>query len=136
MDRRALSYYNEDLGDWFAPTGVYELKIGSSSRDIRLTAKIDFKTDIKLPFVADENTVFGEFMHYPEGRAAMEYVLPKVSSFVGGGEAFDENASLSMMESMPIRQARSFGGITDEVIEETLRLINEAFGGKKACKPE
>ena len=136
VDRRALSYYNEDLGDWFAPTGVYELKIGSSSRDIRLTAKIDFKTDIKLPFVADENTVFGEFMHYPEGRAAMEYVLPKVSSFVGGSEAFDENASLSMMESMPIRQARSFGGITDEVIEETLRLINEAFGGKKACKPE
>ena len=77
LDKRAFSYYNEELGDWYAPNGKYDIMIASSSRDIRLTAEVTHKTAVKLPFVATENTVFGEFIDYAEGKATLDlYAAP------------------------------------------------------------
>jgi beta-glucosidase len=43
---RDLSYFEERLGDWYAPSGDYELLIGSASDDIRCSGRISF-TDRK-----------------------------------------------------------------------------------------
>ena len=37
---RDLSYYEERLGDWYAPSGTYRILIGHASDDIRLHADI------------------------------------------------------------------------------------------------
>lgn len=39
LDRRSLSYYNPDQGDWIMDPGEYEVQVGSSSRDIRLVGR-------------------------------------------------------------------------------------------------
>ena len=47
--RRAFSYYNPDIHDWYAEGGKYELRVGASSRDIRLTAEVELEPGKPLP---------------------------------------------------------------------------------------
>ena len=132
LDKRAFSYYNEELGDWYAPNGKYDIMIASSSRDIRLTAEVTHKTAAKLPFVATENTVFGEFMDYAEGKATLDLLFSKVAKGLLGGDHFEPEAVRSMIGSMPLRQIRSFGGISDELLQQAVDMLNKDFGGFKA----
>ncbi len=40
LDFRSFAYYNPEIGDWEASPGKYEIRLGSSSRDIRITAEV------------------------------------------------------------------------------------------------
>lgn len=46
LDSRAFAYYNTSLHRWYIENGAFEILVGASSCDIRLTAKID----IALPY--------------------------------------------------------------------------------------
>ncbi|MEN8250616.1 MAG: fibronectin type III-like domain-contianing protein, partial [Bacteroidota bacterium] len=41
LDRRAFMYYDVEINDWVAEPGEFEVLIGASSRDIRLTKKYE-----------------------------------------------------------------------------------------------
>ncbi len=131
LSKRDFSYYNEELCDWYAPTGKYTIMLGSSSADIRLSADLMLTATVKLPFVADENTTFEEFMDYPEGKEAFEILFGQVEKQMLGGEHFDENAVRAMLSGMPLRQIRSFGEITDEKMYAAIESLNRHFGGSK-----
>ena len=45
LDYRSFAFYNTLINDWYAQNGEYEILIGASSRDIKLTGKIDVKFD-------------------------------------------------------------------------------------------
>ena len=40
LDERAFSFYDQDLHQWIAEPGYFEIHVGSSSRDIRLSASV------------------------------------------------------------------------------------------------
>ncbi len=40
LDKNAFAYYSIPLKDWYVENGIYEILIGASSRDIRLTEKL------------------------------------------------------------------------------------------------
>ena len=52
LDYRSFAYYNVNLHDWHVESGIYQILIGSSSADIRLTSKYiiedkyDYSTDL------------------------------------------------------------------------------------------
>ena len=41
LDFRSFAYYNPEIGDWEAAPGKYEIRLGSSSRDIRTVEEIE-----------------------------------------------------------------------------------------------
>ncbi len=45
LDKRAFSFYNTAVSDWTIEEGDFEILIGSSSRDIRLTEKVFVQAD-------------------------------------------------------------------------------------------
>ncbi len=52
LDERAFSYYNVNICDWHAESGKYAIKVGASSRDIRLEGEVTVKTakaDVQVP---------------------------------------------------------------------------------------
>jgi len=45
LDKEAFAYFNTSLNKWHIESGMFQILIGSSSRDIRLTANVDYKSD-------------------------------------------------------------------------------------------
>lgn len=41
LDKRAFSYYNTNINDWHAESGLYDILVGASSQDIRLTGRLE-----------------------------------------------------------------------------------------------
>lgn len=47
LDKRSFAYYNVKLGDWHVETGEFTIKIGASSRDIRLETVITVESTVE-----------------------------------------------------------------------------------------
>lgn len=132
LDKRSFAYYNVEAKDWVAPTGVYGIEIGKSSREIVLSAdvKVNCTTVIKRTYTLD--SLMGEVMADPK---AMQVFMQMAAaspfgSMVGGmasGEASPEMLGMdvmAMIRDMPLRTLFGFVGLTDEQIGGILMLLN------------
>lgn len=59
MTEDDLSYFNSSLHQWVVENGQFDFYVGSSSRDIRLTASIDYRTDMKYTVGSDAKGMIG-----------------------------------------------------------------------------
>lgn len=135
LDKRAFSYFEESIGNWYAPSGDYEIYIGSSSRDLRGCLELKLTASEPLPMKVHENTVFEELFENPK---AYEVGKPLFDKFIAGmmqgnGESKKEESAVSedmmyaMMRSMPFRSLRSFAQLSDEEIAKIIKDINNAL---------
>ena len=46
LDKRAFAYYNVNLHDWHVETGAFEVLVGASSRDIKLSATVNVESTV------------------------------------------------------------------------------------------
>ena len=44
LTERAFAYYNVNIHDWHVESGVYQILVGASSRDIRLDGTVDVES--------------------------------------------------------------------------------------------
>ncbi|MBO4863783.1 MAG: glycoside hydrolase family 3 C-terminal domain-containing protein [Eubacterium sp.] len=120
LDKRSFAWFSEELNDWYAANGSYVIEIGKSSRDIVLTKEIKLTGSFQIPPVIDHDIQLGELLAYDKTRAFTEQQFAKASTqFSGEGGELDEMTK-AMMEYMPIRTLRSFGGMTNEAIAQIL----------------
>lgn len=47
LSKRAFAYYNVNLGDWHVESGDFEIMVGASSRDIKLTDTVNVKSTVE-----------------------------------------------------------------------------------------
>ena len=59
LSEEDLAYYNSALHKWVVENGRFDFYVGSSSRDIRLTASIDYSTEMCYTFGADAKGIIG-----------------------------------------------------------------------------
>ena len=131
LDKRSFAFWNVELHDWYAPTGEYEILVGSSSRDIRLTAKVEVTSTAKGVFKINENTVLEELLEHPVAAKCAEPLVKKfMSGMLGEGRSEAEKAAVSddmmmaMLYSMPLRALRSFLQMKDEEIAKFIEDTN------------
>jgi beta-glucosidase len=73
LDSRAFAYWSPKHSDWAISPGVFELRIGASSRDIRLTTTVELPgTGHRLPLTAGSS--LGEWLADPRGLAELSAV--------------------------------------------------------------
>ncbi len=128
---RDLSYYNEDMGDWYAPSGCYGLLVGHASDDIRLAAELHFTTTKTPPMTVDGSTTLGELMENPKTAA----VLGQLMQQAFGEGAADDNAGLqsddasvqATMLSMPLKSMASFAAMKEEQYQGMLDAFRAAL---------
>ncbi len=83
LDARDLSFWSESVRDWVLEEGDFEISVGSSSRDLRLTAS----TYIEAPRVAPplgSTSSLEEWLDDPAGAAALREVLGTVDGRLAG----------------------------------------------------
>lgn len=119
---RDLSFYHEELHDWYAPSGTYEILVGHASDDIRVNCELKFDTAKILPFEVTGATTIGELMNDPRTAQAMGETITKMMQSLGastggheergeeGSMGFDPDKMQAMLYGMPIKSLASFGG--------------------------
>ncbi|MCD7735608.1 MAG: glycoside hydrolase family 3 C-terminal domain-containing protein [Lachnospiraceae bacterium] len=139
VDYRSLAWYCTAIHDWYAASGEYEIAIGASSRDIRLSTVLTFENSRVLPLNVTRNTTIGELLTNPrtasymkEWRQKMLAVFAAPEGTEGAeetstsSEAISDEMNDAMMLSMPLRNLVVFGTCShaevDKLIEELQNL--------------
>ena len=128
LNKRSFAYYNVKLADWHVESGMFNIAVGSSSRDIRLTAALEVVSTTKLTEKFHRNTTVGDLLANPlTADKAKNY-----SSIFGFEDAMDDNPEmfLAMMRYMPLRALIGFGQgkYNEEDLAEDLRELNMLAG--------
>ncbi len=137
LGKRAFAYWNAQLHDWHVETGVFEIEIGRSSREIVLSREVAVESTVEVPQRFDVNTIFLDLQKSP---AAMEVVRPLIENAVQGisggdeersdaaAEAITDEMNQAMMRYMPMRSLASFSGgaLSYDQLAAMMEKLNKA----------
>ena len=133
LKKRSFAWYNTKVNDWYAASGMYEILIGSSSRDIRLTKTVELESTMKIPLEIHMNTTISELMGNEKAKEVIGDLVDQMMTNIGGGEegsaaneAITPEMMIKMMENSPLRALRSFAGISTEEVQELIKKLKEA----------
>ncbi len=131
LDKRSFAWYHTGLKDWYAASGDYEILIGASSRDIRLTTKVHMNSSQKLPLNLHMNTTLGELISDERTREFGCLLKQKMDKLFGADAKLTDNDSDedpmadAVATSMPIRNVAAFGLITKEALVKKLEELTQ-----------
>ncbi len=126
LEPRALQYYDDAQAAWVADPGAFELRVGRSSRDIRLRAAFTLEAEPQqeapveapapsAPARFSIDTHIGQILDDPDAKAALRSVI---------GEAVDL-PQLRMARDLSLRQAAAFA--PQQLTPELLATIDAAL---------
>jgi beta-glucosidase len=129
LDKRSFAYYNVDLKDWHVETGQFEIKVGASSRDIRLTTQVVVESSVDVPTdLITRNTLLGDLLTNSKYEKALQKHLEAFQKASGFGDALSENPEmlLAMMRYLPLRGMVLFGlgQFTETQLNELIADLN------------
>ena len=129
LNKRSFAWYNTELHDWFAASGDYEILVGASSRDIRLTVTLYLNSSQRLPMHVHMNTTLGDLLRNPETAEAAKKLIQKYLSGEAGSEAASEAVSeemtMAMTDSMPLRALMGFAGVSRKELDSVIEKLNK-----------
>lgn len=102
LDRRAFAYWDPRYQDWVAESGKFDILVGSSSADIRLTTCVTLESTQKLPSLLNRNSTLGEWMADPVGAEVLAKLLQQVQERVPTDNATLGMDFFNMMRDMPL----------------------------------
>lgn len=125
--REDLAYWETKVENWLVEGGEYELAIGASSRDLRITGKIAVEADRAwLPLTADSS--IAEVMANPAAAQLFGELMGGMNEAdVAAGEDLGIDIA-RMMASVPIGRMTSMGGqMTLEQLGQLLAVANSSM---------
>lgn len=138
LDKRAFAFYNTDLKDWEVETGIFEILIGKSSRDIVISEQLKVISSRKPILTVNRNTTVGDILSDPVLSPVATQILAKInennpvmSAGVGEGEAAEMMAA--MMKYMPLRALVGFsqGAFTETLLQQIIDQLNASNIGSE-----
>jgi beta-glucosidase len=123
LDRRAFAHWHTELGRWVVEGGAFELRVGASSRDVRVRARIELAGDDLTPPLRAESSADVWFAHPVAG--------PWLRGVLADGEyatVLADPRHGPMMRAIPLqRLARTPGfPLTEEQVDEAVLRFGAA----------
>ncbi|HWS29222.1 MAG TPA: glycoside hydrolase family 3 C-terminal domain-containing protein [Clostridia bacterium] len=129
LDKRAFAYWNTTIHGWYVESGEFDILIGSSSRDMRLKTTVNVSSDVRIPVVYTENSIFMDLLRDPCVKTEVKPMLDAISVMFGPDKeesdvaraAVSADMAEAMLRYMPLRAVFSFGG--GEGVEDRLNAL-------------
>lgn len=107
LDKRAFAYYETAINDWFVEYGEFEILVGASSRDIRLSGSVYVNSEAKLPVQFTFNSTVGDVLSCSEGREVFGGLIEKFSrNMTGINDGLGEDSMelvMALFKDTPMR---------------------------------
>lgn len=136
VNRRALCYFDERLGDWYAASGTYALLAGDASDHITTEKEFAFKTEKHLPFPIGGDTTLGQLMKDDRTGKVLKQLLSKTDSPAASSTKKDEpdagmgpgedEMNRAMVEFMPLKSLMAFGTISPAEYDNLVAALRAA----------
>lgn len=119
LDERDLSYWSTRTGSWVLEPGAFEISVGASSRDLRLTTTVDVAGP-PVAYPLDRSSTLAEWLDHPVGHELLLHELRR--SRAGDLSSMAEDPErVRMLGSFPLTRLRTlFGPMLDDDIVDTL----------------
>ena len=123
LDKRSFAYWNQEIHDWHVETGVFNIEIGQSSRDIAQAATVKVHSTVVLPRRYSMDSIVMDILEDPEATEALQPLMdaikdtltPQGQGSEAASEAISDDMTMAMLKYMPLRGALSFGGGNIEI---------------------
>lgn len=128
LSTRDFSFYDSSRDMWIAESGDFTIAIGSSSKDLRLSETISFKSTKEVPLGYDEYTFFREYWNNKQTRELLKELVPNwISQFVPENGNIDEAQFHDFFIDHPMIKFPYItnGEVTSEQIIEFVDRCNE-----------
>ncbi len=134
LDKRAFAYYNVNINDWHVESGDFDILVGASSRDIRLTAtlKVESTVEAEIPDYKVSAPVYysADIMNVPDGQfaAVLGREIPQATRDVC--EPLDLNCSLE--DAINSKWGKRINVLIDKVMGLNFNAGGSSSGMMKA----
>jgi beta-glucosidase len=121
LDGRDFSFFDSKRDMWIAQSGKFDIKVGSSSRDIHLTETIKLNSTQQVPLAFDEYTFFIEYWENPQTRKYIKEMMPQwLEANAPKDKPLDEVTIDAFIANQPIIKFPYFTGgeITRQEVKE------------------
>lgn len=138
LDKRSFAYYEESIKDWYIPSGIYEIEIGKSSRDIVLSKEIEITSEPILPDRYTYDSFNGDILKDPRvcdifNDYLKKYAPPEEEQSDVEKESMNEEMQKAGFYESPLRSSLYFtdGRIRYKEIDELLEQLNNKISNNK-----
>lgn len=138
LTARSVSYWEERLHDWYAPSGEYTVSVGHSSRDLPLEIPVNVRTEKEIPLAVDADTCLGDIYCNPYAAPVLRRMLAesgRVKRFQQENMDRTNAGNPGMMQAMiryvPLRALKSFARLDDAALDDMIAKMNEAVCARR-----
>ncbi len=109
LTARDLCVFDPEMGDWYADSGEYTIRIGHSSRNVPVALPLRYESLRRRPLTIDENATLGDLLRDERTAPVIRAMLARFGQRLGDPGAGPE-ATLQALDGTPLRAMVSFGG--------------------------
>ena len=129
LNKRDFSYYSKVYDRWLAESGEFDILVGSSSRDIRLSGSLNLSNTEKLNYKMTMFSFFSEYWENPQLKPLLIEFMPNwIKAMTPEGKPVEEAKIEDFLQQQPLIKFPYFtGGEVDEqkikaFVEQTNKL--------------
>ncbi len=119
--KRAFAYYNVNIMDWHVESGKFEILVGASSRDIRLTCEVEVESTVDAVVPDYSKTAPSYYGADVKNVSDSEYEA--LLGFPIPSSSFDTTQKLTVSNSLGDAKHTKWGGRINRLIDWIMGLI-------------
>jgi beta-glucosidase len=131
LTSRDFAYYSSKSHDWAIKSGKFDIRVGSSSRNLPLQQTIDIQSTKIAKVVFTRESLFKEFKKAPNSEAIYAQIVQSFTGSTKKPETEDEKKAAKFLEAMladmPINKflLLSGGKFSEESLDAILKAVNQ-----------
>lgn len=125
VDPERLSYYHDGFKRWVIEQGEYDILIGASAADIKLSRRLVVTAGTMPRQVYTLDHSLADLYGDPRGKVVVDYLASQMG-MASPADAGPDNFMAEVMSQLPFRKVTNFsnGAVTLEALTGLLALIN------------
>jgi len=124
LNRRDFSYYDVLTKSWVVESGIFQVLVGKSSRDICLFRNIYIKSSYIPKVKYTRDTFTGDFLLHPKTKELIESLVEDTAKSITADEE-TQKQFLGYLKNIPISKllVMNKGGFTEKMLADILELV-------------